>query len=125
MSARAYIVAMFPQGPRPFAHPSGNLEEALTLVHSYQISSVGSFPFLSALLFSAVLLFLFSIGVDLLDADSCQKGFSAYICHFSLVSCCGTMSCSTGQSVGISVLGRPSLGGIDAPPSSRHYLVAR
>lgn len=54
MSARAYIVAMFPQGPRPFAHPSGNLEEALMLVHSYQISSVGSFPFLSALLFSAV-----------------------------------------------------------------------
>jgi hypothetical protein len=41
MSARAYFVSMFPQGPQPFAHPSSHLEEALALVQSYQISSVG------------------------------------------------------------------------------------
>ncbi|KAG2121940.1 hypothetical protein DEU56DRAFT_833351 [Suillus clintonianus] len=40
MSARAYFVSMFPQGPQPFAHPSSHLEEALALVHSYQISSI-------------------------------------------------------------------------------------
>jgi len=38
--ARGYIVAMFPQGPYPFAHPSGSLEVALALVHSYQIPSI-------------------------------------------------------------------------------------
>lgn len=40
MSARAYFVSMFPQGPQPFAHPSSHLEEALALVQSYQISSI-------------------------------------------------------------------------------------
>ncbi|KAG0701691.1 hypothetical protein DFH29DRAFT_805965 [Suillus ampliporus] len=40
MSARAYFVSMFPQGPQPFAHPSSHLEEALALVHSYQIPSI-------------------------------------------------------------------------------------
>ncbi|KAG1725715.1 uncharacterized protein EDB91DRAFT_1167667 [Suillus paluster] len=40
MSARAYFVSMFPQGPQPFAHPSGHLEEALGLVHSYEIASI-------------------------------------------------------------------------------------
>ncbi|KAG1827640.1 uncharacterized protein BJ212DRAFT_1258168 [Suillus subaureus] len=37
MSARAYFVSMFPQGPQPFAHPSSHLTEALALVQSYQI----------------------------------------------------------------------------------------
>jgi hypothetical protein len=45
MSARAYFVSMFPQGPQPFAHPSTHLEEALALLQLYQISSVGSCPF--------------------------------------------------------------------------------
>jgi hypothetical protein len=40
MSARAYFVSMFPQGPQPFAHPSSHLEEALALVQLYQISSI-------------------------------------------------------------------------------------
>ncbi|KAG2135190.1 uncharacterized protein EDB93DRAFT_1242578 [Suillus bovinus] len=40
MSARAYFVSMFPQGPQPFAHPGSHLEEALALVHSYQIPSI-------------------------------------------------------------------------------------
>ncbi|KAG1742025.1 hypothetical protein EDB19DRAFT_1703663 [Suillus lakei] len=40
MSARAYFVSMFPQGPQPFAHPSSHLEEALALVQSYQILSI-------------------------------------------------------------------------------------
>ncbi|KAG1839178.1 hypothetical protein C8R48DRAFT_741759 [Suillus tomentosus] len=40
MSARAYFVSMFPQGPQPFAHPRNHLEEALALAHSYQIPSI-------------------------------------------------------------------------------------
>lgn len=40
MSARAYFVSMFPQGPQPFAHPSSHLEEALALVQLYQIPSI-------------------------------------------------------------------------------------
>jgi hypothetical protein len=51
-SARAYIMAMFPQGPRPFAHPSSSLEEALTLVHSYQIPLVGSRSFQRCAIFT-------------------------------------------------------------------------
>ncbi|KAG1738290.1 hypothetical protein EDD22DRAFT_787236 [Suillus occidentalis] len=40
MSAQAYFVSMFPQGPQPFAHPSTHLEEALALVQLYQIPSI-------------------------------------------------------------------------------------
>jgi hypothetical protein len=48
MSAQAYFVSMFPQGPQPFAHPSTHLEEALALVQLYQIPSVGSYSFYHA-----------------------------------------------------------------------------
>lgn len=40
MTARAYFVSMFPQGPQPFAHPTTHLEEALALVQLYQIPSI-------------------------------------------------------------------------------------
>jgi hypothetical protein len=81
LSARAYIVAMFPQGPRPFAHPSSSLEEALALVHSYQIPLVGSLPFQRCTIFSvgsfSYFFFYFPIGVELSRCG--QQGFSAYI----------------------------------------------
>lgn len=48
MSAQAYFVSMFPQGPQPFAHPSTHLEEALALVKLYEIPSVGSYTFYHA-----------------------------------------------------------------------------
>ncbi|OJA14272.1 hypothetical protein AZE42_08832 [Rhizopogon vesiculosus] len=65
MSARAYMVAMFPQGPRPFAHPSSNLEEALALAHSYQIPSIRK-----GIYYSLVTTSEFEPEADILDPEN-------------------------------------------------------